>query len=121
MAWTGVLRSFQDVMDLFADNTGPPQNKDLRSLIQSLVGGGFSGATINGVPVALVLSTSTNANLTLFPGAFNNQQILTTGAVTAGDGGGGAYYWDSTNTSTADGALVIAVTGVTTGRWIKFI
>lgn len=35
------------------------------------------------------------------------------------DGNGGVYNWDSTNSNTDDGFVTIAVTGISTGRWIR--
>ena len=36
---------------------------------------------------------------------------------TPGDGGGGTFVWNATDTRTADGGTIIAVTGIATGRW----
>lgn len=36
-------------------------------------------------------------------------------------GGGGVFYWDSLSTATADGGTIIAVTGVSVGRYIRQI
>lgn len=44
--------------------------------------------------------------------------VEVSGYYSANDGGGGKYQWDNTSTATDDGGSVIAVTGVTTGRWI---
>lgn len=41
------------------------------------------------------------------------------GFATAGDGGGGLFSWSSTSTATADGGVVVSVTGVATGRWLR--
>jgi len=47
-----------------------------------------------------------------------NSIVTVLGAVTANDGAGGVYYWDATDTTSTDnGATVIQVTGVSTGRW----
>lgn len=43
--------------------------------------------------------------------------LVTSGRTSAGDGGGGTWAWDPTSTDSDDGALAVAVTGVTTGRW----
>lgn len=43
--------------------------------------------------------------------------LVTSGRTSAGDGGGGTWAWDPTSTDSDDGALSVAVTGVTTGRW----
>jgi len=46
--------------------------------------------------------------------------IVTLSGLTAmNDKNGGTYQWDDTNVSADDGILVIKVTNVTTGRWIK--
>lgn len=39
------------------------------------------------------------------------------GRSSVNDGGQGTFVWDATSTATDDGALTIAVSGVTTGRW----
>lgn len=36
-----------------------------------------------------------------------------------GDGGGGSFYWNPTSTTTDDGGVTIAVSGVSTGRWVR--
>lgn len=57
--------------------------------------------------------------------ASNNRQpkatVAVLGANTAGDGGGGIFYWDATSTATANGETILAVPGVTTGRWLMTI
>lgn len=45
--------------------------------------------------------------------------VYVSGQTTINDGGGGNYMWDNTSTTTADGIRVVAVTGVTTGRWLR--
>lgn len=51
--------------------------------------------------------------------SFNGPEdaVIVQGHSTAGDGGGGKFYWDATSTDTADNALIVQATGVTTGRW----
>ncbi len=41
------------------------------------------------------------------------------GHSTLGDGGHGEFYWDPASIAPADGGCVFAVTGVTTGRWVR--
>lgn len=61
----------------------------------------------------------TNATLAIVPGFIQAQQAFTIGSSAAGDGGGGGYYWDATNVTAADGALILGA--FTLGRWVKFI
>lgn len=49
------------------------------------------------------------------PTTATRMQVL--GYYVPGDGGGSWFNWDSTSTDTDNGGTVIAVTGVTTGRW----
>jgi hypothetical protein len=50
-----------------------------------------------------------------------NQKVTVLGYFTPNDGGGGQFYWNKTSTTTADDAMVVQVTGVTTGRWIRIV
>lgn len=45
------------------------------------------------------------------------QSLSLEGYYAAADGGGGLFAWDAASTATPDDALVVQVTGVTTGRW----
>ena len=50
--------------------------------------------------------------------ASGNAIVTVLGSVSANDGAGGVFYWDSSDSaSTDDGATVIQVTGVSSGRW----
>lgn len=49
----------------------------------------------------------------------DNVQVLLQGLSTIGDQNGGIYYWNGTSTTADDGFTVVAVTGVTTGRWVR--
>lgn len=44
-------------------------------------------------------------------------QVL--GGTSFNDGNGGPYFWDSTSTATPDGMLIVQVTGVNPGRWMR--
>ena len=48
-------------------------------------------------------------------------QVLLNGLSTVGDNNGGTYMWNATSTATDDGFLVVAATGVQTGRWIRLV
>ncbi len=48
-----------------------------------------------------------------------NLLVQTAGFYSPGDGGSGLYYWNATDSSTADGWSIVQVTGVTTGRFDK--
>lgn len=50
-------------------------------------------------------------------GSVTGQLASCTGYWVRGDNGGGQFWWDSASTATHDGGLVIAPTGVATGRW----
>ena len=44
-------------------------------------------------------------------------QAILLGCFDPGDGGGGEFYWDSHSIDAPDNQFVIAVTGLSTGRW----
>lgn len=60
----------------------------------------------------------TIADLTLQKGT-PTTSVMVLGASTVNDGNGGIYLWDNSSIATADGSRIIAVSGVTTGRWIR--
>lgn len=49
----------------------------------------------------------------------SNVIVTLSGLTSMNDKNGGTYQWDATNVSADDGVLVIKVTNVATGRWIK--
>lgn len=70
------------------------------------------------VQAALNASVNTIAQLRALPrGASNSANLL--GYYAAGDGGGGLFIWNSTSTAADNNGSIIAVAGVTTGRWIR--
>lgn len=69
------------------------------------------------VPVSLVGLSSVSDLRTLAPQSPEMATLLGTTSPT--DGNGANYYWSATSTATDDGYNVIAVTGITTGRWIR--
>lgn len=74
---------------------------------------GFSQA----VPQSLVfLSTLTDLRAQV---PQINEVVTLMGLSSITDGNGGEYSWNNTSTATDDGFLTIAVTGVTTGRWLR--
>lgn len=50
-------------------------------------------------------------------GAYDKQQNIAPYYSTEGDGGEGVFEWRGLSTTTADGGTVVAVSGVTVGRW----
>jgi len=64
------------------------------------------------------VSFSTVADLRLQVGT-PKVQVLLLGLSTPEDGNGGIYRWSPDNTGTDDGFLVVKVTNVTTGRWMR--
>ena len=50
-------------------------------------------------------------------GAYDKQQNIAPYYSTEGDGGGGIFEWRGSSTATADDGTVVAVSGVTVGRW----
>ncbi len=46
--------------------------------------------------------------------------MLAGGLTTFNDGFGGWWFWNSSSTTTANDVTVIEVTGVSTGRWLKY-
>lgn len=69
------------------------------------------------VPISLVGLSSIGDLRTLSPQAPEMATLL--GSATPTDGNGANYYWNSTSTATDDGYNVVAVTGITTGRWLR--
>lgn len=65
-----------------------------------------------------VVAVDTVAQIRTITNAPSIQSILLKGVPDKGRGGG-TYIWDSTETAADDGATVIAVTGVATGRWVR--
>lgn len=68
-------------------------------------------------PVAHV-SFGTLTDLRANAGTANVIAILS-GLSSTTDGNGGNYIWNATSTTADDGFLTIAVSGVSTGRWIR--
>ena len=54
-------------------------------------------------------------------GTSNGQAVYVEGTTALGDGGEGWWYWNSTSGATDDLGTVIAVSGVGTGRWLRFV
>lgn len=59
------------------------------------------------------------ATLKARAGTRTGQQMIVAGYAAVGDGGGGLFVWDQASTATSDDGLVVAVTGVATGRWFR--
>jgi len=73
------------------------------------------GVTLVGGALRSVASIS---ELRGFPGDTDGRTISLTGWYEEEPGlGAGTFYWDASSTAVDDGGLVIAVTGVVTGRW----
>src|ERR1700748_289414 len=69
------------------------------------------------IPQALIsLSTLTNLRAEI---PQTNEMVTLLGLNSLNDGNGGTYYWNSTSTATDDGFITVAVTGISTGRWIR--
>lgn len=69
------------------------------------------------MPIALVTCQTVTDLRAFVPQTLEKVDLL--GLTSAVDGNGGTYIWNSTSTATDDGFLTIAVTGITTGRWIR--
>lgn len=59
------------------------------------------------------------ATLKTIAPALDNTVVIVTEYTAGTDVGGGVMVWSSTSTATADDTTVFAVTGVTTGRWLR--
>lgn len=59
------------------------------------------------------------AALLQYPGEREGQHVLMGGYYTGSNQGGGLFVWRATSTATADGGVVVAATGKTTGRWVR--
>lgn len=69
--------------------------------------------------ISTIYST-TIASLSTVRGSADTQLAIVECHTTRGDGGGGQFVWDASSTTTSDnGATCVAVTGVTTGRWLR--
>jgi hypothetical protein len=61
---------------------------------------------------------NTLLDLTAQPGAAQATATLL-GYSEPGDGGGSDFYWDDASTAASDGVMVVQVSGVTQGRWVR--
>lgn len=61
MAWRGVVRSFQDLMDLFADGSPPPQNTELRDVVATFAAVNDLSGAINAASASFNVSPSATA------------------------------------------------------------
>jgi hypothetical protein len=63
------------------------------------------------------------ANLRTYPATdlLDGLHAIVDGQTTVGDGLGGLFRWDSTNTGADNGTTILAVDGLTSGRWIKTV
>lgn len=61
------------------------------------------------------------AKLKTFAGLYRGQTVRLGSASVLGDRGASTYEWDETSTATANDREVVAVTGVTTGRWLEVV
>ena len=59
------------------------------------------------------------AALKLRAGAFDNQRVFVSEYNSGTDVGGGSFVWNSISAAAANDVTVFAVTGVTTGRWVR--
>lgn len=69
------------------------------------------------MPIALVTCQTLTDLRALVPQTMEKVDLL--GLTSAVDGNGGTYIWNSTSTATDDGFITIAVTGISTGRWLR--
>ena len=78
-------------------------------------------ATADGSSTALVVATYADARALVaaeVTGA--NSLVYIQGRTSTNDGGQGFYYWNTTSTATDDGGVYIQLSGVVTGRLIRF-
>lgn len=61
------------------------------------------------------------AKLKTFAGLYQGQVIRLGAASVLGDRGAAIYEWDGTSTATGNDREVVAVTGVSTGRWLETV
>lgn len=69
------------------------------------------------IPYSLVCMSSLTDLRAAIPQA--NEMVTLLGIANPTDGNGANYIWISTSTTTDDGFNFIAVTGITTGRWVR--
>lgn len=69
------------------------------------------------IPYSLVCMSSLTDLRAAVPQA--NEMVTLLGIANPTDGNGANYIWISTSTTTDDGFNFIAVTGITTGRWVR--
>lgn len=108
----GSVASLDDIGDV--TYTGTPS--DTQALVWS------SGAWRNGTVVVPSGTGTAVDNITALKAiaAPTDKQLVTVrGYSSAGDGGGGVFMWAATSTEDDDLGTVFAVSGVTTGRWIR--
>jgi hypothetical protein len=73
------------------------------------------GAGMNGVGTIAALKAASVS------GVVSGDPIMLRGYYADADGGGGLFLWNATSTTADNGGTVIQVTGVATGRWIRFV
>lgn len=71
----------------------------------------------------ITVSLQTVADLTTFPprNLVEGLHAIVAGQATVGDGQGGIFTWNGRSAIAADGVSVVAITSLTTGRWIKTV
>jgi len=73
------------------------------------------GAGMNGVGTIAALKAASVS------GVVSGDPIMVRGYYADADGGGGLFLWNASSTATANDGTIVQVTGVTTGRWIRFV
>lgn len=66
-----------------------------------------------------ISSVSSIEELRAKAASLNGEQISLSGYYAGSTKGGGVFVWNAASTAADDGGVTIAVTGVTTGRWVR--
>lgn len=88
-----------------------PLRQDLAAVNDLSLGASQVGGATRQINSLAVLKT--------YAGRYDGDQISLLGTVAIGLNGG-PFYWSASSTATADDNTVVQVTGLSTGRWIRF-
>lgn len=86
--WTGVARSYQDLLDLFGDGTSPPQNRELRDVVATFAANRFGTAIAAELPpynVSSLASAAANTANLIAALAAGSSTLLTPGTYAVTD------------------------------------
>lgn len=79
----------------------------------------LTGSSVNAASVTIPVTSAANLTALRATGPSASNGIMLLGNAASGDGGGGEYAWKALDTRSDDGGQIVAVTGISTGRWVR--